>query len=715
MAELSVTRRRFLQWSAATAGAGVLVGCSSKQQRVFTLAEEQQEGHLSAWLLLRADNTVEIIIPSAEMGQGVYTSMAQLVADELEMPWENVSVKPAPWSDEFANPMMRMQITGGSTSISKFWLPMRQIGANMKLMLKQAAANEWGVAVSSVQAKDGKLSAGGQQLSYGDLVKAATELEVPEEAPMKDPAEFKLIGKSVKRNDLHAKHRGRAEFGVDVKLPGLKVATVSAAPIFGQKLETYDANAALAVKGVDSIHDIDGVLAVVAEGYWQAKKALTAAKPKFTGEHSVAKSNAEVDAIIDAGLDKNSKKQLNGENVLGFEYRTPFLAHATMEPMSCTVWVQNDRADVWVPSQSQTMTGRAVAELTGLPEEQVFVHLTYLGGGFGRRGEADFVIQATRISQESGKPIKLIWSREEDTQHDFYRPATAARIQVELDEQGYPLKWRTQMAGDSIFKRLSSSWLPGFLSWIPLTSIIGDPVAVEGASKSPYCEDLKLEFEIVDTGIPVGFWRSVGHSNNSFYMETVIDELAANANVDPAQYRLKLLQAHDARAANALKEAMNIGNYGNPAAGNVQAVAVHESFGSYVGCVIEGRVEGKQVRIAKVTLSVDCGMVVNPDTIKAQLVGGFIYGLTAAVSGDMTIEESQVKQSNFHDYRMVMMQQTPEFDVSIIKSVEAPGGIGEPGTPMAAPALGNLIYAATGERLREMPIAKSGYSLGTHL
>lgn len=461
---------------------------------------------------------------------------------------------------------------------------------------------------------------------------------------------------------------------------------------------------------------LDGAVAVVASGYWPAQKGLKALAAEFEGGIEPELSSSEVSARLRAALDEKKPRPLtNTAKVLELEYEVPYLAHATLEPMTCTAHVTEERCEIWVPSQSQSQTHSIAKKLTKLDDEQIVVHTTLLGGGFGRRGENDFVGQAVQISQAVGKPVKLIWSREEDTQHDFYRPATVGRLQIGLDENGTPNHWQVQIAGSSIFKRLFRNVAPSALSWIPMTSVIGDPVAAEGAKEVPYLPsqygESEFSHEIVDAAIPVGFWRSVGHSHNAFFIESAIDEAAQLADEDAYQYRRRLLAKHP-RWLQVLDKAAQMADWGNTPQGRVQGIAVHESFGSFVAQVVELSIVGdKQVKLHKIWCAADCGAVVNPDTVKAQMEGGLIFGLVAAAVGEVTVEQGRILQSNFHDYPLLRMIDVPDIEVELITSSEAPGGAGEPGTPPIAPALTNALFAATGERLRQLPISKSGYVL----
>lgn len=602
-------------------------------------------------------------------------------------------------------------MTGGSTTIPGFWEPMRKVGAMARELLKVAASQTWQTPVESLKVSEGRVHhPNGQSLPFGDLVSAASLVEAPKEVALKPLQEHQLIGEPVHRVDTPAKTDGTAVFGIDVHFDGLKVATIAQSPVFGGQLEQYDASAALAIKGVEQVIPLDNAIAVIADTYWQAKQGLSALQVTFSGGDTEL-DNDKVYTTLQNTLDDKPLPDLrNASQQLDYEYFVPYLAHATMEPMNCTVKLSEDRCDIWVPSQSQTLTGRIAKELTGLDESNIHVHLTFLGGGFGRRGEADFVAQAILLAQRSGQPIKLIWSREEDTQHDYYRPVALTRYRIGLDDNGNISEWHNQLASPSIFERLFKSFLPGVVSWIPLTRIIDDPVAVEGMKHVPYHLEPEFDYRKVSLPVPVGFWRSVGHSYSGFFAESVIDEVAHQVGVDPVAYRLS--QMHNERAKRVLERAASLANWGNRSV--AQGIACHESFGSFVAEVVDLSVdENKNITLHKITIVCDCGIVVNPDTAKAQMEGGMMYGLVAAALGEVNIQGGRVVESNFHDYPMLHLYQTPEIVIELAPSGDAPGGVGEPGTPPIAAALTNAIYAATGERIRRLPISQAGYKIGT--
>ncbi len=711
---MKLSRRTFLIAAAAAAGVGCWFWYRSRDESVHVLVPGEADadfGGSNTWLHLAGDGMITIKIPSAEMGQGVHTGLAMIVAEELDADWRTIRMQQAPLAEDFNNPQFGMQLTGGSTSIRAFWMPLRRIGASARSLLLSAAARHWQVDAGGLNPGNGRvMHADGRSLSYGELAGSLAALPVPDAVPLKSPADFRIVGRPRKRLDTPAKVNGSAKFGIDVMLPDMLVATVQHSPVFGGEPDQYDEAAALAVPGVHAVVPIPNGIAVVGDGFWQAQQGMHALKPSFSGGAEPALDSKQISARLRAALDDAGKRVPAAAQVIDVEYEVPFLAHATLEPMNCTAHVKSDRCDIWVPTQAQTTSAKAAMAVTGLPQERIFVHTTYLGGGFGRRSEADFVVQAVTIAQAVGKPVKLIWSREEDMQHDFYRPACVSRFQIGLDRSGTPVAWYNQFAAPSIFKRIFALSLPAAVNWFPLASVIGDPVAAEGAAEPPYVRgEHTIDDILVDVAVPVGFWRSVGHSYNAFFVESVIDEAAHLAGADPVAYRLAHLSRHPREHA-VLKLAAERAGWGAAAKHRFQGVAVHQSFGSYVAQVVELSVDdNKAIVLHKITCVADCGTVINPDAVKAQMESGIVYGLAAAASGEITLAEGRVQQSNFHDYPITRINGCSPIHVVLIESGEPPGGAGEPGTPPIAPALTNAIFAATGERLRALPISKSGY------
>lgn len=704
---MSLSRRKFLQTTLLTsiAGSGLLLGCSRASKQILSVPNAS-DASLGMWLRVGSDDQITVVVPSAEMGQGVTTSLTSIVAEELEVELDRVQVALAPANTEYNNPEMGMQGTGGSNSVLAWWEPLRKIGASARSMLVQAAAQQMQVPATECTVEDGVVKhPSGKSLRYGEVAAAAAKLEVPSEPALKASKDYRYVGKSTPRLDNRAKVTGSAQFGIDVQVPGMLYAAVRQSPVFGAEVASYDDAWARQQKGVVAVVPIPNGVAVVADSYWRARKAMLALPVTFEGGKTLGQSDASIRESFVAALDDVGKATLSGGQVIDVEYEVPYLAHATMEPMNCTADVQPNRCTVWAPTQFPGMAKGKVADLTGLDEEQVTINCTYLGGGFGRRAEQDFLVHAVLVSKAVGKPVKLIWTREEDTQHDFYRPAYLSRLQVQLGADGAPEQWEHQLAGPSILSQLTErafdtriiSSVMGWLDW--------DMTSTEG-TKLPYrVKDSNVDYAIVDPGVPVGFWRSVGSSHNAFTVESVMDEAAHLAGKDPLEYRLALLQDHP-RHANVLKRAAEDAGWGSPLpSGHAQGLAVHESFKSIVAHVFEVSVENGAVRVHKVYSAIDCGRYVNPEIIRQQVEGSIVFGISSTLREKISIQAGQVSNSNYHDYPVARMTDSPEISVSLMENDEAPGGVGEPGVPPVAPALCNAIFAATGKRIRKLPIA----------
>ena len=702
-----VSRRAFLKAGAA-GGGGLLLSFAldngDADAAVGTFAP-------NAFIRIDRDGAVTLVMPQVEMGQGTYTSMPMLIAEELEVELSKVRLEHAQADDKlYGNPITKFQVTGGSTSVRGFWEPLRRAGATARNLLIAAAAQTWGVDADACRAEKGGVIhvPTGRTVSYGSLVDMAATLPVPEKVALKDPKDFKLIGTAAKRLDAQEKVNGTARYGIDVSVPGMKVATRAACPVFGGKLESVDDSKAKAIKGVLQIVRLEDAVAVVADHMAAAKKGLAAVNIKWDAGQNAGIGMADIIGQLDAAS-KNpgavGRKEGDVEKAMAgaakkveATYQVPFLAHATMEPMNCTVHVRNDACDVWVGTQVAARAQRGAAEVTGLPLEKVQVHNHLLGGGFGRRLDIDGVTRAVQIAKQVSAPVKVIWTREEDIQHDLYRPYYYDRLAAGLDEQGMPVAWTHRVTGSSILAR-----------WLPAAFKDGfDRDAVEGAAKPPYTlPNIQVDYvrQEPPLGITTAFWRGVGPTHNIFMVESFIDELAAAANKDSVDYRRALLD-NSPRAKAVLELAAEKSGWGQKLPpGSGRGVSVQFAFGSYLSQVAEVAVaKNGEVRVQRVVCAVDCGMVVNPDTVKAQIEGGIIFGITAALYGQITLKNGRVEQSNFDNYRMLRMNEAPVVDVHIIKSTEAPGGIGEPGTPGASPAVANAIFAATGKRLRKLPV-----------
>lgn len=716
-------RRRFLIAGTATATAltlGFVVVSGRQGQK-----QKKETGNASAgfqpnaWLRIDQQGYVTIIVAKSEMGQGVWTAMPMLVAEELEVDWRRVHVEQAS-----SDPIYGHQITGGSSSVRSSWDPLRTAGATARVMLIAAAARIWQVSPDSCHARDGivRHDASGRRLGYGELVTTAARLSPPQDVVLKEPSQFRVIGRPLARTDTLDKIHGRAQFGLDVVLPDALVAMVTYCPVLGGRLLSFEAGRALAIEGVRHVFSIDRGVAVVADNYWAAHKGQEALEIKWDeGSNSTLSSEDVQQKFIDAAAERGVSAQSLGDfdgnfsgavRKLEAQYDLPFLAHATMEPMCCTAQVHDGRCEIWVPTQSPSEAQKealphVVSGLSGIWRKvrqklggnvvnPVIVHTTQLGGGFGRRLQQDYVVDAVQIAKRVDRPVKLIWTREHDMRNDLYRPATHNRLKAGLDARGHVLAWHHKIVGPSINNSL----------WPGSVSDGHDSSLTEGAVKLLYeIPNFQVDYVMVETPIPLGFWRSVGHSHNAFVTECFIDELAAAANRDPLAFRLKML-VNAPRARAVLEHVADKAGWGKPlAAGRYQGLAFHHSYRSYVAQVAEVSIgQTGQLRVHRVTCAIDCGMVVNPDIVAAQVEGSIAFGLTAALNGRITVRDGRIEQSNFHDYPLLRMSSMPQVSTHIMTSHESPGGAGEPAVPPLAPAVANAIFAATGKRLRRLPI-----------
>jgi isoquinoline 1-oxidoreductase beta subunit len=714
--ETAVSRRAFLQ------GTGLLLGFAltgASTESVFAapasrVVENEVTGTFAPNGFIRINPTgaVTLVMPMAEMGQGVYTALSMLLAEELEVGLDQVQVQHAPANDAlYANSFLRIQTTGASSSVRAFWTPLRQAGAVGRNMLIAAAAKRWGVDPATCHAKNGVVfdASGSKHLSYGELAKAAAKLPVPPAAnvKLKEPKDFTLIGTRAKRVDSSIKIDGRALYGIDARLPGMKVAAVAISPVLGGKAKTVDEKAALAVKDVRQVVNIDEAVAVVADHMGAAKKGLEAAAITWDDGPNGKVSNADIvkqleeeskkPGVVARNEGDAGKALAEAAQRLEAIYQVPFLAHAAMEPMNCTVHLQKDRCDIWVGTQAMALTQSLVAELTGLPKAAIKIHNHLIGGGFGRRLEADGTVLAVKIAKHVDGPVKVIWSREEDIQHDMYRPYYFDRLSAGLDAAGKPVAWTHRIAGSSIAARYIPFWFKDGL----------DLDAVEAAAKSPYeLSNIHVDYVRVEPpGVRTAFWRGVGPTHNVFVVESFMDELAHAAKQDPVAYRKGLL-GHNPRALAVLSLAAEKARWGSPLpAQHGRGISVQFAFGSYLSQVAEVEVAADgSVKVKRIVCAVDCGMYVNPDTIEAQVEGGTLFGLTAALHGSITFKDGRVEQSNFDSYLPMRIDEVPVVETHLIKNAEAPGGIGEAPTAIVSAAVTNAIFAATGKRLRSLPI-----------
>jgi isoquinoline 1-oxidoreductase beta subunit len=670
----------------------------------------------NAFIRIDRSGQTTLVMPQVEMGQGVYTAIAMILADELDADFDKLALEHAPPDDKlYGNPIFGIQVTGNSNSIRAFWKPLRAAGAAARLMLVRAAAQQWQVDPASCTTSNGIVShkSSGRTLGYGELIDAASAQPVPQDPPLKDPKDFTLIGKPLKRFDTPNKTDGKVVYGIDAMLPGMKFATLAQCPVFGGKVAHVDDGAAKKVPGVQQVVVLEDLVAVVGDHMWAAKKGLDALLITWDeGPNAKVNSNdiwddlraaSKKDGVVAKSVGDVAKGLSQGDRLDG-EYELPFLAHATMEPLNCTVHVKPGSCEVWTGTQVLTRVQEDAAKAAGLPLDKVTAHNHLLGGGFGRRLEADMVAAAVRIGKHVDGPVKVVWSREEDIQHDIYRPAYRDVISATLSN-GKIGAWKYRVAGSSIMAR----WLPpAFQGGIDID-------AVDSAVDNPYdIPNLQVEYVRVEPpGVPTGFWRGVGPNNNVFATECFMDELARKVNVDPIAFRIGMLDKNP-RLKSALQLVAEKSGWGQSLPARTgRGVCVQPSFGSFIATVVEAEVdEHGEVHLRRVTSAVDTGIAVNPDTIIAQLQGGLIFGLTAALFGEITIERGRVRQSNFNDYRMLRIDEVPEIDVHVIKSSEDPGGIGETGTTAGPPALRNAIYAATGIALRGLPIDRKALAAG---
>jgi isoquinoline 1-oxidoreductase subunit beta len=752
-----VKRRTFLLGGAAAAGA-LVVGWSvmPPRQRLNTahpLPVGPGQVALNGWVKIGADNSVGVVVCKSEMGQGVLTGLAMILAEELDADWAQIKVEAAPidkiynniattvdglpfhpdsdgsikavaeWMTAKAMREFGVMMTGGSSSIKDLWLPMREAGASARAMLIGAAAAQWKLPAVECRAEWGKvLHSSGKSASFGELAALAASQPVPDKVTLKDAKQFKLIGQPIPRIEARSKVEGTARFGIDVLPEGVQYASVMMCPTLGGKVASFDGAAAGVMPGVKKILSFDthnggtGGVAVIADTVFQSMQAVE--KVNVTWEHGAA-SGASSDEIY-----RELAKTLDSDDGFGYyshgdvaaalksaaktidaEYRAPYLAHATMEPMNCTVQFKDGKATVWVSTQVPDIARDAVAEVLGIDAQAVDVRVQLLGGGFGRRLDVDFIAQAAAIARDAGGvPVQTLWSREQDMTHDFYRPACVSRFRAGFDAAGKLVAWRNESAGQAI--------VPNVVKRIFGLPMVGpDKTASEGAFDQPYeWPNARIGHVIVDLPVPIGFWRSVGHSHQAFFKESFVDECAAAAGQDPVAFRLALLAKHPRHHA-VLERAAELSGWSQPlgptqdGAKRARGVALHQSFGSVVAQVAEVSVSpDKSIRVHRVVCVIDCGQVVNPTQVTHQMESAIVFGLSAALYSEVHIEKGQVRQSNFHDYPVLRMSECPVIEVDLIPSHEHPEGVGEPGTPPIAPAVANAIYALTGQRLRALPL-----------
>ncbi|WP_411877639.1 molybdopterin cofactor-binding domain-containing protein [Polaromonas sp. YR568] len=699
----ATSRRTFLKTSSAVTGGlvmGVTLGLPLATQAAGTLYTP------NAWVHIADDNTITLISARSEMGQGVYTSMPMLIAEELNVDIRKIKVAIAPPGKVYTNALLGAQITGGSTSVRDGWEKLRIAGAQVRTMLVSAAAAKWNVDASTLKAENGMvIGPNGRKATYGSLAEASSKLPVPENVALKDPKDFTVVGKPTKRLDTPMKVNGTAEFGIDVKLPGMVYASLEQCPVIGGKVTSFDAAKAKAMPGVIDVVQIPDGVAVVADSYWHAFKARQALTVQWDEGPVAAISNASMlDGIrkaADSGkpipivpVKGDAAGAMKGAaKTLKAEYVSPLLAHATLEPMNFTADYKNGKCLLIGPTQFQQGAEGGVAAALGIKPEDITLKTTFLGGGFGRRLEVDFIVQAAQISKAVGKPVKLLWSREDDTTHDFYRPMAVNQLAAGLGADGKPVALTFKLTSQSITQRAFG---------LPKDTL--DPFMAEAGAMPYDIPNTQYDLVIHDSGLRVGYWRSVSHALNAFANESFVDEMALAAGKDPYAYRMSLLEKQP-RFANVLKLAADKSGWGTPApAGRSRGIALMEGYDTYMAQVAEISVKDNQVTVHKMTVVADLGRMVNPDTVQAQIQSSVVFGLSAALNNQITLDKGRVQQTNFGDYPVLRMNESPVMDITLVPSTEKPGGIGEPATALVAPAVANAVFAATGKRVRTLPL-----------
>ena len=711
-----IPRREFLRVSIGASG-GLLIGFCLPGAAEASAAQNGSATSFmpNAFVRIGADERVTVIVNHSEMGQGVYTSLPMLLAEELDADWSKVGFESAPVDPKYNHPVYGIQMTGGSSSVWSAFEQFRQAGAAARAMLIAAAAQQWNMDAANCRTDSGAvLDPSNRKLTYGQLAAAAAKLTPPAQVALKDPKTFKLIGKPAKRLDTSEKVNGKAVFGIDVKIPQMMTAIVARAPVFGARMRTFDDSRARAMAGVRRIVAVPSGVAVIADSFWQAKMARDALRidwdegpmssfntnqmmQQFREQAKSAGKSVRRDGNADAELAKAVRK-------VEAVYEVPYLSHAMMEPLNCAVDLRPGSCEIWTGTQFQTMDRASAAKIAGLPEEKVQIHTTFLGGGFGRRAnpQSDFVVEAVHVAKAAGAPVKVVWTREDDMQGGWYRPAFLHAIAGAIDANGKPVAWRSRVVGQSIIAGTP------FEALMDLKTKGYDPSSVEGVDDLPYeIPNLLVESHQMEVGVPVQWWRSVGHSHTAFATECFIDELATLAHQDPYRFRRALLQKHP-RHLGVLDLAAQKAGWAKPLPkGRARGIAVHASFESFSAQVAEVSVTEGKIQVHRMVCAIDCGRYVNPGIIAAQTQGGAIFGASAALFQELTFENGRLQQTNFQSFPMLRMNECPEIETHIVESTEKSGGIGEPGVPCAAPAIANAAFAATGKRIRRLPIRLS--------
>ncbi len=731
MKKASMTRRLFLL-STGAAATGLIVGCSTAAAKDKGYSAIAGAFEPNSFIQITADNQVIFYLPSSEMGQGILDGLTTLIAEELRVQPTAIEVRQASLHEDYKNPEMGMQATGGSNATRAQFLPLRQAAADTAAAIRNAAAKQLDQPLDKITLADGQIMVDGKSYGFGEFVAVAALMSVPENSPLRRPEQFDQIGRERPRLDALAKSTGTAEFGIDAEVENLYRAVVVRSPVLGAALKSFDASAALEQSGVVNVVEIKSGVAVVAESYWQARKAAAVLELNWEKSELGLWSSDSIYNKFNETLNDSSQKGLEccdeGEGdklldqsatVVAADYYAPYLAHATMEPLNCTVEINGDACAIYLGTQNIQASAGAAVYYGDFDADKVKVHGAFLGGGFGRRGIGDDVAEAVLIAQQTGRNIQLVWSREDDMNNDFYRPAALVRMQAGVSEQGLIETWAVRRVGPNIMGYMLDEWVDalapdylnkGFIDWLSklgqpiFNRFIADPSAADGIYADYDAPNKAVRHVTQDPGLRTGFWRSVGHSSNAFFKESFIDELAQRAGIDELQFRLANMQ-NNPRLIDATELVAAKAGWGKPLPeGHFHGLATHSSFGSAVAQIAEVSIKGTQIIVHKVTAAIHCGMVVNPGIVRDQVEGGIIYGLTAALHGEITLVDGVIQQSNFHNYPMLRMADAPEVEVHIVESQEHPQGVGEPGLPPLAPAVANAVFKASGQRLRDLPL-----------
>lgn len=710
---LDLTRRGFIKSTAALTG-GLVIACyipgCSKPEQAAKNAGPPKMVKANAWLQIGTDGSITVLCDKSEMGQGVYTALPTLIAEELGVAPSTVKVEFAPAGAEYVNTTIGVQVTGGSTSVREAWEKLRMAGAEARTRLIAAAAKQWGAPAHSCSVADGYVLFTSRRASFGELAEAAAALPKPDNIQVKSRDDFKYVGKVVPRLDTPAKIDGSAQYGIDVRLPDMLYAALAQPPELGGTVQSFNADKAKAMPGVREVLQTSSGVAVVADSWWRARKARDVLEIKWQPGPNAKLNNAAIYAgLKTASASSGLEVRKQGDADAGMKaasrrieatYELPMLAHATLEPQNCTAEFRDDGCHLYVPTQAQGIAQNAAAQAAGLPPEKVTVHTTFLGGGFGRRLDVDFIPAAVECAKAVKKPVKLLWTREDDTTHDKYRPPARNTMTGAFDSNGKLSAVKIHLVAPSVTSR-----------WAPAAVANGavDPFAVEAAHNFPYdVPNLHIDYRQHEIGIDVGYWRSVSHALNCFTVESFMDELAAEAQMDPLEFRRSLL-AKQPRWLSVLNAAAGKANWGRPPEGRFQGIALMSGYDTYMAQVAEISLTGNQLKVHRIVCAVDCGQMVNPGIVQAQAEGGIVFGLTAALFSEINIAGGKVQEQNFDSYRLLRLNEAPAIEVHLMDSSEKPGGMGEPSVALVAPAVCNAIYAASRKRVRKLPIVKQGF------